>query len=269
MPKITINRPLKPTKKRKKKIDLQNTAPVSTRGGVKSRRLSKREKARRKTARTYERLYTKLDLYAQAPLRHIEKPQSRDVKRLESRLETVHKYDVIYRRYERSVKGFNEKYFQDVRMPSPHDKINKKTLAALERGYEAWKKWRRNFVRKIPKEDETVLDNFFDLLDEVSTSQRFDKPSEQRRAEIRAISLYNLMNEVLLELKKGSQERKRFIRHLRNIWDELKVQIDKYLYDSMTPDQRSEVWNIIVFLVTGDGMKETEIRDNAIEDKTY
>lgn len=269
MPKITINRPIKPTKKRKKKIASQNPIAVGTRGGVKSRRLSKREKERRKTARTYEKLYTKLDLYGQVPLHHVEKPQARDVKRLESRLETVHRYDVIYRRFERSVRGFNEKYMQDVKIPSPHDIINKRSVATLERGYEAWKKWRRNFVRKIPKEDETVIKNFFDLLDEVSTSQRFDKPSEKRRAEVRATSLYNLMNEVLLEMKKGSQERKRFIRHLRNIWDELKVMIDKYIYDSMTPDQRTEIWNIIVFLVTGDGMKETEIRDNAIEDKTY
>ncbi len=267
MPKITINKPLKPTKRRKKRIQIESNIPIRTRGGVKNRRLTAREKARRKTTRTYERLYTKLDLYAQSPMRHIEKPQSRDVKRLETRLETIHRYDIIYRRYERSVRGFNEKYLQDVRMPSPHDKIDRRSLAALERGYEAWKKWRRNFVRKIPKEDETVLNNFYKLLDEVTGSSRFDKPSEEKRGEVRATSLFNLMNEAVPE--KGSTERKRFIRHLRDIWDELKVQIDKYLYDSMTPEQRLEVWNMIVFLVTGDGMKATDIQDGAIEDKTY
>lgn len=267
MANITINKPIKLTKKRKKKIDIQTTSPVSTRGGRKSRRLSKREKARRKTARTYERLFNKLTLYGQQPLRPVQKPQSRDVKRLQSRLETIHHYEVIYRRYERSVRGFNEKYLQNVKMPLPHDDINKRSLAALTRGYEAWKKWRRNFVRHIPKEDEEVLKNFYALLDEVSGSSRFDKPSEEKRGEVRATSLFNLMNETLPA--KGTPERKRFIRHLRDIWDELKVMIDKYLYDSMTPDQRLEVWNIIVFLITGDGTKATDIEDRPIEDKTY
>lgn len=267
MANITINRPIKPTKKRKKKIELQKASPVSTRSGVKTRRLSKREKARRKTARTYERLFNKLTLYGQQPLRPVQKPQSRDIKRLQSRLETIHHYEVIYRRFERSVGGFNEKYMQNVKMPLPHDVINKKTLATLTRGYETWKKWRRSFVRHLPREDEVVLDNFYKLLDEVPGSDRFNKPSEKKRAEVRATSLFNLMTIWLP--KKGTTERKLFIRHLRDIWDELKVMIDKYLYDSMTPDQRFEVWNMIVFLVTGDGTKATDIQDRPIEDKTY
>lgn len=274
MANITINRPLKPTKKRKKKIEPQKTPAVITRGGVKNRRLSAREKARRKTARTYERLIKKLDLYGQAPLHRIERPQTRDVKRLQTRLETIHQYDIIYRRYERSIRGFNEKYLQDIKLPQPHTRITTQTLSILNKKYEDWKRYRHNFVRRIANEPENIIRQ---LKGFIKDSIDFISPNpytgQYTANEERIIGNAGRLADQILEewIPKDPVERAATLRRIKRNWRFVTEQMMIVIYDS-DQRRRAQAYAMLYALITGDGTRKGQGFDfdvNPREEEEY
>lgn len=219
----------------------------------------------------YMKIYRRLDKFGQAPMQPLTNPWQRDVERLKQRYQTVHEYEKIYRRFERSVKSFNEIYKQNIGMPQPHTRIDSRTLQTLQQKYEEFKQFRRRFVRKIPREDETVYKNLIKLLSDVismhNSPNRFTGTLSSNDERI-IRNAYRLRDIITAIFPKRKIRRNKSLRRIKIYWAELVEAVEAYVYGS---DQKvqEESLNVIIYIITGDNELYTDMTGMAEEDEYF
>ena len=141
------------------------------------KRIAKREKE-------FYRVYNSLKELGQTPKSIPLIKTSKDVKRLQEKLSTVKEYNKIRRRFEKSVEGFNEKYFEDVKIKPEHATKDKRTLNILKENYEKWKKERQRYVRTLPKEIKEVAKNIEEMYRDIDEDIRVKAYNDQQRIDL-------------------------------------------------------------------------------------
>lgn len=231
-------------------------------------------KAQRKNIREYNKLYRKLELYGQSPTTPLLKPQRKDVTRLRQRLQTVHEYEKIYNRYIKSVSGFNEKYLQEIKLPQPHTRITTQTLETLTEKYEEWKKYRRNFVRRIANEPDNIIRQ---LKGFIKQSIDFIVPNpysgQYTANEERIIGNAGRLADQILEewIPTDPKEKAATLRRIKRNWRFVTDQMLIIIYDS-DQRRRAQAYAMLYALITGDGTRKGQGFDfdvNPREEEEY
>lgn len=221
--------------------------------------------------REYMKTYRRLDRFSQAPIQPLSKPSKRDVERLKQRYQTVHEYEKIYRRFERSVRSFNETYRQNVRMPQPHTRIDTRTLQTLQEKYEEFKQFRRRFVRNIPREDETIFKNLMSYIDDIIAVHNIPNQftgqlsyNDERIVE-NALRIRFIIDQIF---PKKKIRRNVALRRVKMYWEQITEAVKVYIYFS---DQVlvQEAFTVIVAIITGDNTIYTQMIGSAEEDDVY
>lgn len=188
-------------------------------------------------------------------------PTRSDIRRLQRKAATIHEYEKIFRRYERSVRGFNEKYGQAEEVPIPHNTIDQRTLGFLKEKYEEWKRWRRNWVRRkrrreIPWEDDTAFEAMIQIAKRAIESYRTDVNTYtgqlSANAERIISNAYDFIQRIegVRSTAHGSQERIDMYRQISLEWEEIEQNELTFIYSSGNLD-RMEAWNEILRIMTG------------------
>lgn len=218
------------------------------------------QKKIKQAQRQYNKLYNKLELYSEAPLTPIKNPKTKDIKRLQYRWETVNEYQKIYNRYKKSIIGFNEKYLQNISIPKPHDTKNKRTLKTLQRRYEEWKRYRRNFVRRVANEPENIernLRNYFNYVRSSFTPNSVT--GEYSINDQRMMTHANVLDDIVDEiLGDDPDERRVRLRRIKSEWNHVEELMDIIIYNSENAQaiDIEEAWAELYFIITKDGLKK-------------
>ena len=237
-----------------------------------AKKLNKVQARQAELKRDYMKLYNKLDMYAQAPLQPLANPWQRDINRLQARWETVKSYVRIYQNYQKAVNAFNAEYLQSVQMRPPHTAINTRTLDILKQDYAQFKRQRKAFIAKIQNEADLIDQNIKEMLQE---AWDYSKPTHhtasgeqslhQQIVQIHAIHFNNFYESVI---PKEGLARYNALMNVKAQWEEFVKNFDKFIYNS-DQQQVQEAWAVLVTILTGDGMRETEIYEFTEEDLYY
>lgn len=239
-------------------------------------RTNKVQKRQKELSRDYMKLYEKLDMYGQAPIAPLSHPWQRDIVRLEKRWETVKSYARVYRNYERAVREFNATYYQQFDIPTPHTRIDTRTLETLRAHYEAFKKERAKIKRKVNqqnKEEDLILQHLRDIL---QTAYDYSQPShytaggeQTTRQQIVGMRAHHFENFWAQHIPpKNTAERYEFIKRVKNNWESFVEALEKFIYSSDEEVVR-ECWALITAILTGDGAAVTDIEYIAEEEFLY
>lgn len=239
-------------------------------------RANKVQRRQKELSRDYMKLYKKLDMYGQAPDAPLSHPWQRDIVRLQNRWETVKSYARVYRNYERAVREFNVTYYQQFDMPTPHTRIDTRTLETLRAQYEAFKKERAKIKRKVNqqnREEDLILQHLRDIL---QTAYDYSQPSHhtasgeqtarQQIVGMRARHFENFWAQHIPP--KNTAERYEFIKRVKNNWESFVEALEKFIYSSDEEVVR-ECWALITAILTGDGATVTDIEYIAEEEFLY
>lgn len=222
--------------------------------------------------RDYMKLYNKLDMYGQAPVNPLTHPWQRDINRLQARWETVKSYARIYRNFEKAVQEFNQQYLQNVQIRPPHTAINTRTLEYLKKEYAQFKKQRGAFIRKIQNEADLIEKHIKELLKE---AYEYSKPTHhtasgeqtvhQQITSMHARRFENFYNSVI---PKEAGAKYNALVNVKNQWENFVSAFNKFIYDS-DEEVVQQAWAVLVAILTGDGMRETDIIGDPLEDMVY
>lgn len=239
-------------------------------------RLNKVQARQKELSRDYMKLYKKLDMYGQAPTAPLSHPWQRDIVRLQNRWETVKSYARTFRNYERAVREFNATYYQHFDLPTPHTRIDTRTLKTLKAQYEAFKRERAKIKRKVDqqnREEDLILKHLKDIL---QTAYDYSQPTHhtaggeqtanQQIAGLHAGRFENFWGQHIPP--KGTAERYEFIKRVKNNWESFVSALEKFIYSSDEEIVR-ECWALITAILTGDGATVTDIEYTAEEDFLY
>ena len=237
-----------------------------------AKKLNKVQARQAQLKRDYMKLYNKLDKYAQAPMQPLANPWQRDINRLQARWDTVKSYVRIYRNYERAVNAFNAEYLQNVQIRPPHTAINTRTLEYLKQEYAQFKRQRKAFIAKIQNEADLIEQHVKELLQE---AWDYSKPTHhtasgeqslhQQIVQTHANRFNNFYESVI---PKEGIARYNALMGVKAQWEEFVNAFNAFMYSS-EQEQIQEAWAVIVAILTGDGMRETEIYDFTEEDMYY
>lgn len=221
--------------------------------------------------REYNKLYNRLEKYGQSPKQRLTTPWTRDIQRLQQRWLTVRTYAKVYNRFLKSVSGFNEKYEQNIKAPTPHTRITTQTLSTLITQYEAWKRFRRNFVRKIPREDIKILTEVLDRVEMIrSLRQAAAMGNKSGYDQAVANNCVSITQKILSYFPKDNKlKRNASLRRIKSLWGEFNDSIDKYIYAYKDPEKQAEALNKIIYILTGNGALATDIEASSLEDMVY
>lgn len=238
---------------RKKKINLVGLSKSMPKRIKKGSLLYKKRQAMR---REYNRLYKQMQKFDQ-PVGSYKTVSltKRDVENLRSRVATVKEYNKIYGRFRRSVEGFNEKYFEDVKLRNPHNLKNTRTLENLKREYERWKNERKKYVRSLPQEVKIIAKNIEDLYKEIDEKieQRAVDFSHREILEERKNRTYHKIRK---ELTVKMAEKVIRCKRIRHDWKFFVFNIDRYIFYSGqdAPSVRAEAYALFVAILTNKAM---------------
>ena len=230
--------------------------------------MGKRTQRQKELKRDYMRLYRKLDKYGQAPKEPLLHPWQRDIRRLEARWQTVSTYASIYNRFKKSVEAYNTKYYQHYVLPEAHTAINTQTLLTMSNMYSDFKKVKKSFTEKLRrrnKEAEIILKN---LLALVAPAQQYSERVSAREALI-TLRIKKYHDKIIELSQRGIMADAEWVRKIRTVWDSLVEAVNHFIYDSGNVQTSNEAWAKVVFLLTGDGARETEIIDDSFYDVVY
>ena len=246
-----------PTKKKHKKVGRQVNALLKKQAELK---------------RGYMKYYKKLEKYGQAPAEPLEHPWARDIRRLEKRWGTVKKYASVYNRYRASVAKFNAEYMQNVSVPEPHTRIIPATLETLEAEYKSYQKMRRSFVRRVQSAEKLLRNNLNDMLEGAfayATPTHYASAGEQTPHQQEVMDRTQKFTHFLQDITpKDPMKRAAMYERIIGAWDELKASADVFIYDS-NQQRVGEAWAKIVYYMTGDGIRDTQIYDAPESDLYY
>lgn len=219
--------------------------------------------------REYMKYYRKLGLYAQEPLQPLVHPWQRDIERLKNRWEYVKQYVRVYTNYKRAVDQFNSEYLQNIKIRDPHLKMIPQTIETIKREYDQFKKLKRRFINKIQNESDLIYNNLKKQLRrayDYSAPTHFTSAGEMTPHQIttagRANKFQSFMNEIIPEY---GIERYNALKNIKKNWDLLQSALDVFFYDS-DGERVAEAWAQIVTILTGDGLRETDLYYSPEED---
>lgn len=230
--------------------------------------MGKRAERQKELKRDYMRLYRKLDKYGQAPKEPLLHPWQRDIRRLEARWQTVSTYASIYNRFKKSVEAFNSKYYQKYVLPEAHTAINTQTLLTMANMYKDFQREKKSFTQKLRhrnKEAEIILKN---LLALVAPAKQYSERVSARETVI-TLRIKKYHDKIIELSQRGIMVDVDWIRKIRAVWDDLVEAINHFIYDSGNTQTSNEAWAKVVFLLTDDGARETEIIDDSFYDVVY
>lgn len=252
------------------KLAVQSTSK-GVQKATKKQNTRKREKA--KQTRDYMRLYNKLELYSQSPLQPTKKINKTEIERLSRRWETVNEYQKILRRYQKSVSGFNEKYLQNVNMPESSDRITQASLKALQKRYDKWKKYRRNFVRRIANEPENIVRQIEKFLNQHMDFIAPDKfTGDYSNNDYRIVENLEIIRDIITSwIPEEEPARTQSLKRIKRQWKEVTEYMNIIIYESKK-ERRAQALAMLHSIITGDGTnkgKGFDIGGEPLEDMAY